>query len=1190
MYNNINYAITIDTGTTLTDSDVGMYEGVMRFVTDRYVVTDDVYEDSTPVDNISFWYKDFIAKDGMAPAGININIENGGDYAYLQGYDVKLVNMTTTGTPFHLMIGSEGMQLNGVYPIGSNVQVYVIINKVWYPRWNGIVSDTVIDDEYFKFVCEDKNIKEYKLLPPNIINKTNYPNALSSEFGKAVPRIYGNPMYSKLVVTTQLIEKYLEKSFTVNRLKPNMFETAVDGAGRVSNIDSPSTYTPASLYGDAIPPYMQKWYQTGTTINDDLFINLNNNYYAIVVGAPVSFNEAQLVGKFVSISNVYNEKLDSLTDLHRIVEVKTGSTSYTDSLSTKLIYLYVEKSPVKLVDNTCLYGNITNNPSWDVTTPSNNPAIATMAEDTSSIGHAFIVNANMNGIVSDLPVIYSDTLPVDPWYDTASYESSNVFLYKSVGDGVGVFKSEFVNNESGLITCVSPFVDNDTPAHVLHKADTGKYFKYDSTKWADNFASRSINSVDNIIFDPKAYVKESNSVPIKLSSQEFNLVDEGEAGLCVNLTYNEGSRFKTYDDIEVNYAFEFMDQIVYPWGAEHALVNNSLDLISVGVHAESTDFLGNSVGSPYADIGTIPLPYSDVRFTDSDGDQGQWWFSNIVYNSKLITVDAPKAGTSWTNMQYIINPLYKGSLYVDNDRIPLWTHAGELGSQDEYFYLAGQQTTVDNKISDTVYSELSPNGRLSTWFTIEPKKQSVVNNVSSWQPAWSNLKVHYLGIGGLMSYKFSDLYLKAYDDSTNNLYTTIKSIVEDLNGITDVNYNNLESTRSSWNVGRQVTEQDNSFNYIQELCNQSYVCGWTGRDGSINFSAFREYGTSTVNHNDANIIRGSIKNLSRTPISQVFNELTFKYDWNAITDTYDGVYSIGNVDSNSFPVAKYFGWTQIPLSKDDNRQVAVTYVNYAGFAGGKAIKISVPYDYYYEGMTPVTFDWMETYKGDTTGGFAFEGVYKDILSSDDSSDYYFDPISVTIPLNNVEYILSNEILWYTELNTDFSDYVSGITSYPDAKDIWETCHDSWLESKTINKAPTSLTDLPWYVSSDDPTSDSTYKYMEQCIDWLTRQKWKINYQLPINSETVTLELMQRVNFSDAIVTGQGQQASGWITGLAIDPKTDLIDVELTFEYFIAMPPVILNQCVNIIETGSATDNIIETGSQTTNIIEGVCGR
>lgn len=1191
MYNNVNYAVVINTGTTITDENIGMYNGIIRFVTDRYVVTDDTYEDTTLVGNQLYWYKNFISKDGLSNAGSQINIEVGGDYAYLQGFDVKLVNMTPTGTPYHLTIGSEYMQQNGVYPIGSDIQMYVIIDKIWYARYGGIVTDTVIDDEYFKFVCEDKNIKEYKLLPQNVINSVNYPDALPSDNGKPLPRVYGSPLYSKLFVTTTLIKKYLEKSFTINRLKPNMFETSVDGSGRVSNINSPSTYTPASNYGNAIPPYMQQWYQTGNSnISDFKYVNLNNNYYAIVVGAPSTFDEQQLVGKFVSVTNKYNESLDKLTDLHLIKEVKVGSTDYTDSNNSKLIYLYVDKSPVKLIDNTCLYGNITNNPYYydGSINPADQPAIMTMGYDTTSIAHAFIVNSNINGIVSDLPVVYSNTLPSDIWYQNAKYENSNVFLYKAVGDSVGVFKSEFVFNNNGVIECVSPFLTSNTPAHVLHKADYGKYFTYDSNKWADNFASRSIDSLNNIIFTPVAYTKEvtTGSIinPKKISSQQFNLTSEGQYGLCLNLTYSTGKNFQNYDSIEINYAFEFLDEIVYPQGAEHPLVNDGLDLISLGVHAESTDFLGNSVGSPYADVGKIPLPYSYVRFEDSNSNDGTWWFSNIAYNSRLIDVQAPQNGLQFDNMQYIINPLYKGSLYIDNNRIPLWTHAAELGEQDEYYYLDSQETNVNNSISTDIFSELNENGSLNTWVTIEPKSQNISNNVSSWQPSWSNLKIHYIGIGGMMEYKFSDLYLKAYDDTTSNLYTTIKNIIEDVNGITNVNYNNLELERSSWNVGRQIVDQKNSFDYIQELCNQSYVCGWTGRDGFINFSAYREYQDSIVTHDTTNIIKGSIKNLSKTPLSQVFNEMTFKYDWNAITNSFDGVYSISNVDSNSFPLITDVNpvWSDVVY---DTTGKAFMYHLEDGIS-----KVTIS-DINSDILTIINNDPTNIYKlvlPDYSEIICTNFVFESYNSYLDYSTYVIDIVQSTTLSGNYSVVSFNY-----NINENFEawkTYVTGINSYPDAKDIWESCHQSWLESKTINLAPEGYTDLMWYVSSDDPTSDSAYKYMVDSVSYMTRQKWKINYQLAVTPDNVKLELMQRVNFSDPIYTGNGQMASGWITGYSLNPITDIIDIELTFEYFVAIPPVIMDQCVDIIETGNAITDIIETGSQPTNIIEGVCGR
>jgi len=141
---------------------------------------------------------------------------------------------------------------------------------------------------------------------------------------------------------------------------------------------------------------------------------------------------------------------------------------------------------------------------------------------------------------------------------------------------------------------------------------------------------------------------------------------------------------------------------------------------------------------------------------------------------------------------------------------------------------------------------------------------------------------------------------------TDTVYNTFRHIVDSYSTVTDVNYHNLTEQRQSWNVGRQITTRKNSFDYIRELCKQTFIAGWVDGAGTLNFSAFRDglaEDDTLVLHDSSIIIDGSIKNFKRTPISKVYNQINVQYDWNPITQKFNFNYAINKVDEPSFPLS-----------------------------------------------------------------------------------------------------------------------------------------------------------------------------------------------------------------------------------------------------------------------------------------------
>jgi hypothetical protein len=155
--------------------------------------------------------------------------------------------------------------------------------------------------------------------------------------------------------------------------------------------------------------------------------------------------------------------------------------------------------------------------------------------------------------------------------------------------------------------------------------------------------------------------------------------------------------------------------------------------------------------------------------------------------------------------------------------------------------------------------------------------------------------------------------------------------------------------------------------------------------------------------------------------------------------------------------------------------------------------------------------------------------------------------------------------------------------YPEAMAIWNICHNSYLLNKVMHQVQGDMNQLPWFAdslvfdptdSSSTGTTSSAYSLLFNLAQWVTRQKDGVSYAIPINQTTITSEIMDLINFKDIIYTN-GNDKSGWITGLEIDVPNDQLKLTLTFQ------PDNIDDVALIVERGPAlnSDTIEETGSQ-----------
>jgi hypothetical protein len=121
-------------------------------------------------------------------------------------------------------------------------------------------------------------------------------------------------------------------------------------------------------------------------------------------------------------------------------------------------------------------------------------------------------------------------------------------------------------------------------------------------------------------------------------------------------------------------------------------------------------------------------------------------------------------------------------------------------------------------------------------------------------------------------------------NQTNNVYMAFRRILEDYAGIPYklIDYGDLATNRSSWHVGRTITEQKNSVDYLNELCSHSFVGMFAGRTGKRMLRTFQNFGVTlspTITHDASVIVRNSITQYEKTDTAQLYNSFYVQYNY-----------------------------------------------------------------------------------------------------------------------------------------------------------------------------------------------------------------------------------------------------------------------------------------------------------------------
>jgi hypothetical protein len=150
--------------------------------------------------------------------------------------------------------------------------------------------------------------------------------------------------------------------------------------------------------------------------------------------------------------------------------------------------------------------------------------------------------------------------------------------------------------------------------------------------------------------------------------------------------------------------------------------------------------------------------------------------------------------------------------------------------------------------------------------------------------------------------------------------------------------------------------------------------------------------------------------------------------------------------------------------------------------------------------------------------------------------------------------------------------------------LWTTCAAAYDQYKTIK---TFEKDIEWF--NDRSRFDSTgtgigvdssaYKFLQNCVYWMTRQKRQVKFTVPITSNNIALDLATKISFRDTIYTDASVDSS-YINGTASIVEYDIVNNNIAVTALLDPLDTVSDSFGDIIETGSQTDTIVEAGNRT----------
>lgn len=1151
--NSIHYAVEIITTYEAGFIPaIGMEDSVIRYITDGVdVSTGYTYEDGSDV--TENYYTEFINKKGIKPSNQTIDVISGGAYAFLGSLNIDLLEYDNLHSTF--------LKTEDLYILGSEMNFYVVIDNVFYNRWSGIVAETKFTDKVFSIQGKDKHNTDNNTIKDRVFGYSNALVGVVDEEVAFIEDVFINKVYPG--EGSEIRNSYWNSSSGGSEeeawRKINLFFNGGSPTGTL-HINEEGNYYNIHLNGD---------YET---ISAGMFLTVNGVDKLFPITASESSIEDGIVTTKVTIIDLFNTLVDytqfygpqptyvaDAVVFNDEAGVYTGTSVASENKLLISIFkkgIVFEKGNGDFVTNadgqylgTDVNGNrvaldgvlnadgsvtIITTETYDTIKPSSVKYWDTVDDTENPLSFGWKLD---RGLVDNLQTYGTNTTLANDFRPDGHYKNNN-FLSK-----FSYYKCTFDEDISGF-----------TPAVMLSAlVDSFEFWTSPRTNLAGIATGYGSIIYKEDLPQPPIWIGPETYYP----TTYYGVVRSAEEEVY--------SYFTSYD-------IEIYEVVVDKLKGEVPFLVSSFSLPNT--RSIDKEVYPDQKPYPYAfGVKSTASTNAPIGIIDEEALQG---------GAKYITTD--NNVNNWDNFNKITDDTDPN--FLKEVILP----SGVVDGFDAPTALNTTRTLLFRISTRGGYGDVGDShGKM----VIDPGTGSI----SGADVRTIGNQTHgYVGVNTIAMYNRNpiqstdDITLLTHDTNTDNYVKVIK----ELSGSTSTFRNGdglAVANRNLWTVGKQITDETNTFNMVKELCEQGFVAGLTDRKGDVILKEFledlKDDNIPFNVHTDDIIKRNSIKAFQLSPVFKCFNEFTVKYHY--VNDDYQKSLGVYFVDADEFPAVDEFAFDTNPANTGD-----VSFKIYNDtVTGSEAFVLGS-----FSGLGWVDLPLIGSKIRLTTTDavpFNVEGVVDryqggNPLCVDAVYDCAFNTF-YTAHMEDIYNSTSTEPLWKT--------FVVGVNSYQEAKELWEKAHQSWLLNKRIRTADTSITDLSWcidlntLVGNNNVDFYTTYQwhYLEALVGWTTRQKFQVTYQLPITTDTIKLNIMDKIEFNDPIITPDTDEGNkvvglGWLTAIKVNAEKSLLDVTVTFDPDFMSPTLPEVKFGDIWEQGQGTyDDIIEDGTSSDSIIE-----
>lgn len=1224
----INYAIEIYPNSTdvwTTKEEFGILPTGIKLITGRpgYTGNDTKFYSSNEIDiegndisnlsNENEYFEGLLTKDGLSGPSCSIDVETTTNLNLDSNFNFSIRN----DTGFLNYLNSNEIILNN-----RKVKFWVIINNIFYSAGFGEISNISQSEDAINFSVE-KSFNNIEKQIPNTYNKIELDEE-SGEFEEVVmPIVLGDVDHSmllkeetkKLPIVISGVDKNITPAIYYDWFDPIHYEESwTHETGYYPYI---GLYTNDKIFAENDPEIM------GEPVGEYPYTYPNRKWLFVKYGEKAPKGMFRIKGNSASVNGTtYIHLEENLTNEDDEI---INPSNFNSSLTINpLVYSYVHDTYLTLDD------------LIDDLNLSNGNRFYIYANDGYDTGDHRLSSAKGSQVKKwD---IFQVTVN-HPYPSSISYVQNSVSTKLSYGN---LYSNIYKGNEKTwwfqiVDININTIASSESSVIIQNNEDGEKIAEIwndDLKKYENIIDIVDVNSTENKLLIKGNKVLEDETI-YNYKRLPFKLL---AFGACVRPEWiwsNNG-----FSDI-----IYYNNQSAWNSGYFTTFEQEDLELVTnnkrntTGVE-NKVEWLGYTSGmSPATHYSYIHAKFevnktieelpdnvyflvdvnrcsSEIRFNMRIGIL-QWYaydiYGNLIYSNN--------SGTTLSDTTWVLQKYPTISHY---NMFPNEFYADEDLNGDDYtmFDAAANEGTNSNKKQLKMQLNLKKS-------EIPIKFDNVLNNdiikefvvilgfYHEWlNPSdWSKFKIEIKQLGIISEEELhisdDDIFVKAKGErcsltssapnaETNNVYTAFVHLLEDYCKIPKslIDYDEMQSKRFNWNIGRTLTERKNAVEYFNELASNSFVQILPTRQGKIKLKVFDYF-----NNFQQPIITEKYYGYGTFDIYTTYSQIElcrelrtyklkicYKTNEQIGTDEYSYFFEYsGDFEDN--------GINMLTLYYNGEVIYIVGYMNLGLENGFITILLMLNEQIHF-----VAMDYINTYNDYLSIGFPEVTTLHDnnIIIKDSLSDVEVTDISETYNNFKIKYNFDDnlnkfiseiavnkvdELDEFPEESGNWENLVSGLGnlgSYEFCKFFWNACKESYNINGSLNEPQSDVEELLWLQNStfSYPSGEKTaIKYFKLIVQWLTKQKHIIEYSVPINNETIVLELLDIVKFKDVLLTN-GQEVTSFIVNKSINVDDDLIDLKIMF-----LPTFTTDPIDTIFETGIEENEIEESGIEENEIQE-----